>query len=56
MNVIIILIVQDERSTYSPDCKVLLNKDHATCGKERFIRIQTAGLPYCPQIREQQLG
>jgi hypothetical protein len=25
-------------------CKVLPNKDHTTCGKERFIRNQTAGL------------
>jgi hypothetical protein len=25
-------------------CKVLLNKDHAMCGKERFIRNQTSGL------------
>jgi hypothetical protein len=26
-------------------CKELLNKDHATCRKERFIEAQTAGLP-----------
>jgi hypothetical protein len=25
-------------------CKVLPNKDRGTCGKERFIRNQTAGL------------
>jgi hypothetical protein len=25
-------------------CKVLLNKDHTTCGKERFIRNQTTEL------------
>jgi hypothetical protein len=25
-------------------CKELPNKDHATCGKERFIEIQTVGL------------
>jgi hypothetical protein len=30
------------------DCKVLLNKDYATCGKERFIRNQTAGLTPSP--------
>jgi hypothetical protein len=33
------------RKTTFFTCKVLLNKDHATCGKERFIRIQIAGLP-----------
>jgi hypothetical protein len=27
-------------------CKVLPNKDHAMCGKERFIGIQTTLLPH----------
>jgi hypothetical protein len=26
-------------------CKVLLNKDHATCGKERFIGTRPQGCP-----------
>jgi hypothetical protein len=34
--------------------KELLNKDHATCRKERFIEAQTAGLTL--GFRLQQLG
>jgi hypothetical protein len=30
--------------SHSLSCKVLPNKDHTTCGKERFIRNQNAGL------------
>jgi hypothetical protein len=32
--------------SHCPNCKELLNKDHARCGKERFIRNQTAGLSF----------
>jgi hypothetical protein len=30
-------------------CKALPNKDHVTCEKERFIGIQTTGLPLPPR-------